>query len=105
MKKGHSFRVVGMVHPTEYDWKRQFASCARIVRRTCETERVFDVGKVLGLAEYADELEEKLAVAVKAFETINDDSWYLNGFVPEENEQNRRYVPSVLIFECKHYFW
>jgi septal ring factor EnvC (AmiA/AmiB activator) len=39
-----------------------------------------------------DSLKAKLAVAVGALETINDNSWYLNGFVPEESEQNRHYI-------------
>ena len=51
--------VIGMVHPSEYDWKKQFRSCARKARRNCEVERVFDVGKVIGLASAYEDLESE----------------------------------------------
>jgi len=53
---------VGLVSPEEYDWKEQFSAidpCSGFIK--------MDAGKVCGLAEYANELEQQL---FEAYEVI-----------------------------------
>lgn len=56
------FYCAGRVRPTEpgWDWKAQLAKVAEIQLRSGQPKMMvpFDIGKVLGLASYAAELEE-----------------------------------------------
>ena len=47
---------VGLVSPKEYDWKKQFSTI-----NPCGDFIEMDTGKVCGLAEYANKLEQQVA--------------------------------------------
>lgn len=64
-----SFQVPGMVYPSEYDWKRQFADAAKASRKDLEPYRVFDVGKVMGIVQA---YEEALELIKEQSKTIDD---------------------------------
>lgn len=53
-------RILGTVHPTEYNWKKQFGG----LKIENGVFQELDVGKVVGLAVYAEELEIEI-VALK----------------------------------------
>jgi len=55
------FRTAGMVHPKEYDWVKQFLQSKKDYEELLYPPYMsFDVGKVLGLAQYCWELEQRL---------------------------------------------
>lgn len=54
------FGAPGVVSPREYDWRKQFVGLAKGLRKgRFEPFALLDVGKVLGLAQYAHDLEEE----------------------------------------------
>lgn len=54
------FDVPGNIHPLTYDWKKDFGGLAQSTRESRLFYLELDVSKVLGLAQYIEELEEKL---------------------------------------------
>ena len=54
--------IPGMVHPNEYNWKEQFRKLGHEYKAQSPHEPFIsmDIGKVLGLAQYASELEEEI---------------------------------------------
>jgi len=67
--KRNPFMCAGRVNPGEYDWRAQFNHCAKQVYRTGECERVFDVGKVLGIV---DSYDQALKLLEQARNLLND---------------------------------
>jgi hypothetical protein len=67
------FFIYGRVHPSEYDWKAEFADVARAINgNECAIYIPFDSGKVLGLAAYAAELEDALNALKQAEAPVQD---------------------------------
>ena len=58
--------IPGIVRPKEYDWKKQFEQLAKDYSRNYAPFISLDTGKVLGLAQYADELEQENVELKKA---------------------------------------
>jgi len=54
------FSMIGLVHPSEYNWKEQMLDVKKIAHKTSQLMLMVDVGKVMGLAQYAQELEKKV---------------------------------------------
>ena len=55
------FACSGRVSPTEYNWRDDFHHVARYAEKHVECILPMDVGKVLGLCAYIDELEGRLS--------------------------------------------
>jgi Zn finger protein HypA/HybF involved in hydrogenase expression len=60
-KKKDGFICVGCVHPREYNWKKQMLDTKKLFEREHEPFIPMDVGKILGLAQYACDLEDENA--------------------------------------------
>jgi hypothetical protein len=54
------FDVPGNVHPSTYDWKKDFGGLALSTRQSRIFYIELDVSRVLGLAQYAEELENQV---------------------------------------------
>ena len=54
------FSCIGLVHPSEYDWKRQMLIVKERYKNGLNPYMNLDVGKIMGLCKYIIELEEEL---------------------------------------------
>ena len=65
------FSVPGKVHPSEYDWKSDFAQVAEHLRASPAAYIEFDTGKVMGLCSYIEELQSRLSSLESALKHIS----------------------------------
>ena len=59
-----TFYIVGRVHISEWDWKKEFANLAKALRKYPSTMVSFDVGKIMGIVSALDSIQKEL-IALK----------------------------------------
>jgi hypothetical protein len=60
------FECPGNIHPLTYDWKKDFGGLAQSTRETRLFYMEVDMSRVLGLAQYTEELEEQVKTSVSS---------------------------------------
>lgn len=96
------FDCPGNVHPNTYDWKKEFGGLAQSTRESRIFYLEVDMSKVLGLAQYTEELEKKVEdLSVQIQGKTSEDVEELKTLLAEKTKETTALKSKVTKLENK----